>query len=33
MLYLKEMNFEDAKIEWEFFQTCPDENGVEKIYK
>ena len=32
MLYLKEMNFEDAKVQWEFFQTCPDENGVENLY-
>ena len=32
MLYLKEMNLEDAKVQWEFFQTCPDENGVENLY-
>ena len=32
MLYLKEMNFEDAKVQWDFFQTCPDENGVENLY-
>ena len=32
MLYLKEMNLDDAKVQWEFFQTCPDENGVENLY-
>ena len=32
MVYLKEMNFEDAKVEWEFFQSCPAENGVDNEF-
>lgn len=32
MLYLKEMNLEDAKVQWEFFQTWNDENGVQNHY-
>ena len=32
MLFLKEMNLDDAKIEWEFFQSCPGENGVDNEF-
>ena len=32
MVYLKEMNFEDVKVEWEFFQSCPAENGVDNEF-
>lgn len=32
MVYLKKMNLEDARVEWEFFQSCPDENGVENEF-
>ena len=32
MVYLKKMNFEDAKVEWEFFQSCPAENGVDNEF-
>lgn len=32
MLYLKEMNLEDAKPQWDFFQSWNDENGVENQF-
>ena len=32
MIYLKEINVEDAKKEYEFFQSFPSENGFENYY-